>query len=571
MSVDPITRQVIRNALGATAREMQTALVKTAHNPLIYEVQDFGLVLTNRLGQMVAESSGLPGFLACLPPTIQSGIQRVRFAEGDILLSNEPDDTGTHISDTALYLPVFFEGKLVAFTAVMAHWADIGGITPGGWCPYSISLHQEGMIFAHNKLYSGGALNEELLRFILRNVRFPKLVEGDLNAKISACKTGARRYAALCQRYGAEVVEQAMFEVFALSEARMRREISTIPDGRYRAEGKIDHDGVELGKAHTIQVNVTVAGDEMTIDWTGTAPVAKGPINHPLVGTAALCATTLKSLTMPFDATNDGHLRPLTVTAPPDTLVSAAYPAPCDSYGYVAEVIVHLIVRALAQAIPERCPAATYQMCAYNLSREGRDPFICGEPVDGGGGALPHDDGPSGIMFAGNGDAPNTPVEVLESRYPLRVLCYTFNLENRGVGKYRGGFGVIRDLEILESGISLQTSTENNRHPLWGLAGGGDAGTTQILINAGTDHEVELDDRVTFYPVSKGDTLSLRTANGGGWGDPKERDRRRIAHDVRNGLLRPEEAAEQYSVDLAELQALIEETRESERSGWEIT
>ena len=560
MSVDPITRQVIRNALGAAAREMQTALVKTAHNPLIYEVQDFGLVLTNRLGQMVAESSGLPGFLACLPPTIQSGIQRVRFAEGDILLSNEPDDTGTHISDTVLYLPVFFEGKLVAFTAVMAHWADIGGITPGGWCPYSISLHQEGMIFAHNKLYSGGVLNEELLRFILRNVRFPKLVEGDLNAKISACKTGARRYAALCQRYGAEVVEQAMFEVFALSEARMRREISAIPDGSYRAEGKIDHDGVELGKAHTIQVNVTVAGDEMMIDWTGTAPVAKGPINHPLVGTAALCATTLKSLTMPFDATNDGHLRPLTVTAPPDTLVSAAYPAPCDSYGYVAEVIVHLIVRALAQAIPERCPAATYQMCAYNLSREGKDPFICGEPVDGGGGALPHDDGPSGIMFAGNGDAPNTPVEVIESRYPLRVLRYTFNLENRGIGKYRGGFGVIRDLEILENGISLQTSTENNRHPLWGLAGGGDAGTTQILINAGTDHEVELDDRVTFYPVSKGDTVSLRTANGGGWGNPKERDRRRIAHDVRNGLLRPEEAAEQYGVNIAELQALIEET-----------
>ena len=144
MSVDPITRQVIRNALGAAAREMQTALVKTAHNPLIYEVQDSGLVLTNRLGQMVAESSGLPGFLACLPPTIQSGIQRVRFAEGDILLSNEPDDTGTHISDTVLYLPVFFEGKLVAFTAVMAHWADIGGITPVAGAPTRSAFTRKG-------------------------------------------------------------------------------------------------------------------------------------------------------------------------------------------------------------------------------------------------------------------------------------------------------------------------------------------------------------------------------------------------------------------------------------------
>jgi N-methylhydantoinase B len=544
---------------------MQTALVKTAHNPLIYEVQDFGLVVTNRFGQMIAEGSGLPGFLACLPPTIQSGLAKVRFADGDILLSNEPDDTGTHISDTVLYLPVFYRGELVAFTAVMAHWADIGGITPGGWCPSSISLHQEGLIFSHNKLYSGGVVNDELMRFILRNVRFPKLVEGDLNAMISACETGARRYAALCDRYGVETVEQAMIETFAHSESRMRREIAAIPDGSYSAEAKIDHDGVEPGKPHHLQVTVTVEGDEMSIDWTGTGPVARGPINHPLVGTAALCATTLKSLTMPFDATNDGHLRPLTVTAPPDTLVSAGYPAPCDSYGYVAEVIVHLIVRALAQVIPDRCPAATYQMCAYTLSREGRDPFICGEPVDGGGGAFPHDDGPSGIMFAGNGDAPNTPVEVIESRYPLRVLRYTFNLENRGVGKYRGGFGVVRDLEILEDGISLQTSTENNLNPLWGLVGGGDAGVTRILINAGTDREVILDDRVTNYPVGRGDTVSLRSANGGGWGDPRERDLSRIVQDVRNGFLELEQAAEQVGVNAAELQERLVETNSRER------
>lgn len=559
MSVDPITRQVIRNALGAAAREMQAALVKTAHNPLIYEVQDFGLVLTNRFGQMVAEGSGLPGFLACLPPTIRSGLDQIRFAAGDILLSNEPDDTGTHISDTVLYLPIFHRGEIVAFAGVMAHWADIGGITPGGWCPNSTSVHQEGLIFSHNKLYSAGVRNEELQRFILRNVRFPGLVEGDLNAKISACRTGARRYLDLCERYGADMVESAMLETFSLSEARMRREIAAIPDGSYHAEGHLDHDGVELGRSHRMQVTVTVDGDEMTIDWTGTGPVARGPINHPLVGTAALCATTLKSLTMPLDATNDGHLRPLTVTAPPDTLVSAAYPAPCDSYGYVAEVIVHLIVRALSAAIPERCPAATYQMCAYTLSREGREPFICGEPVDGGGGAFPHDDGPSGIMFAGNGDAPNTPVEVIESRYPLRVLQYTFNLEHRGVGRYRGGYGVVRDLQILEEGISLQTSTENNRHPLWGLAGGGDAGVTRIVINPGTDREVDLDDRVTHYPMRQGDTVSLRTANGGGWGDPRERDPRRIACDVRNGLLEAQEAAERYGIEPAELHELISE------------
>lgn len=557
MSVDPITRQVIRNALTAAAKEMQTTLVKTAHNPLIYEVQDFGMVLTNRFGQMIAEGSGLPGFLACLPPTVQSGLALTNFNEGDIVLSNEPDDTGTHISDTVLYTPIFYEGQLVAFSAVMAHWADIGGMMPGGWCPNSVSLHQEGLIFSHNKLYDAGVPNKELKRFILKNVRYPGLVEGDLNAKISACQTGGRRYAALCKRYGAETVEAAMMETFQLSEARMRREIESIPDGSYSAEAFLDHDGVERGKRHKLAVTVTVTGDEIHIDWTGTDPVAKGPINHPLVGTAALCATTLKSLTMPLDATNDGHLRPLRVTAPPHTLVSASYPAPCDSYGYVAEVIVHLIVRALSQAVPERCPATTYQMCAYTLSREGRNAFICGEPVDGGGGAFPFADGPSGIMFAGNGDAPNTPIEVLETRYPMRFNEYSFNLNNRGVGEYRGGYGVVREFEVLADDVDLKTSTENNQNPFWGLNGGGDAGVTTVIINPRSPEEVVLRDRVDFFTLNAGDVVRLETANGGGWGDPSRRDLERIAQDIRNGFISLEEAADQYSQDKRVLTQLV--------------
>ena len=557
MSVDPITRQVIRNALGAAAKEMQAVLVKTAHNPLIYEVQDFGMVLTNRFGQMIAEGSGLPGFLACLPPTIQSGLQLTTFNEGDILLSNEPDDTGTHISDTVLYTPIFYEGHLVAFSAVMAHWADIGGMMPGGWCPNSVSLHQEGLIFSHNKLYNSGLVNKELYRFILKNVRYPKLVEGDLNAKISACQTGARRYIDLCKRYGTKTVEAAMLETFDMSEERMRREIARVPDGCYSAEAYLDHDGIERRKRHKMAVSIEVEGSSMHIDWTGTGPVAKGPINHPLVGTAALCATTLKSLTMPFDATNEGHLRPLSVTAPKNTLVSASYPAPCDSYGYVAEVIVHVIVKALAKAIPEMCPATTYQMCAYTLSREGENGFIGGEPVDGGGGAFPHDDGPTGIMFAGNGDAPNTPIEILESRYPMRFHRYAINPKNRGIGKFRGGHGVIREFEVLEDDIDMTTSTENNQNPFWGLEGGGDAGTTVITVNPDRENECILLDRTDYLQVHSGDIIRIETANGGGWGKPEDRDPQMIADDIQNGLISLEEAVQQYKKDADLLKSLL--------------
>ncbi len=563
--IDPITRQVIRNAARAAALEMQTTLIKTAHSPLIYEVQDFGVVMTNRFGQLISEGAALAGFLGCLPPTIQSGIRKFGadgFREGDVILANEPYDTGTHISDVALYVPIFFAGELVGFTSVMAHWADIGGTAPGGWCPTTTDVHQEGLIFSHDKLYDGGERNEVFFRFILNNVRQPAAVEGDLNAKIAACQTGVRRYQELCTRYGAADVETALREVLDQSEKRMREEISGFPNGSWRAEGYMDNDGVRAGHRCRVAVTVTVDDDTLHIDFDGSDPAAVGPINHPLTGTAALCGTVMKYLTMPFDATNDGHLRPLVVTAPHNSIVSAEYPAPCDSYGYVAEVIIHLLTRALSAAIPDRCPAATYQMYAFYLSRTDPrygDTFIYGEPVDGGGGAFPHDDGPSGIMFVGNGDAPNVPVEIVESRYPVRVTRYTFNPEHRGHGKYRGGFGVIRDYEMLEDHIMLQTSTENNDNPLWGLAGGGPAGIARTILNEGTDREVELVARVSDYgPLMKGDTLSIRTANGGGWGEPAGRDIDRIVADIRCGLLDAEQAIAAYGVDRDKLSAKLE-------------
>jgi N-methylhydantoinase B len=562
-NLDPITIQVIRNALKAAAAEMQTTLVKTAHNPLIYEVQDFGVAMTNHRGELIAEGSGLPGFLGCLPPTIQSGLKTLspeNFAEGDVLLANEPYDTGTHTSDTAVYMPIFHSGRLVAFSSIMAHWADIGGITPGGWCPDSTNVHQEGLLFSHNKLYNAcpepgrgaGMLNTELYRFILKNVRYPDLVEGDLNAMIAACRTGARRYQALCDRYGADVMQAAMDMVFDQSEQRMRREIAAIPDGVYTAETWMDHDGVEINRPRKMKVTVTVKGDEILMDWAGTDEVGSGPINHPFVGTQALCATVLKSLTMPADPMNHGHLRPLTVTAPDNTLVSPLYPAPCDSYGYVAEMVIHLVIRALAQAIPERCPACSYQMAGIYFFRTdprfGR-PFIYSDPVDGGGGAFPHDDGPGGLIFLGNGDAPNTPIEIIENRYPLRVRRYTFNLAEAGAGQYRGGFGVIRDYEMLEDNILVQTSNENTQCPPWGLFGGENAGVTRFVFWEGTDRERVTTERLSYFgPFHTGDRVSVRTAGGGGWGNPKDRDPERVRQDILNGFITPEEAETVYDV-----------------------
>lgn len=554
-SVDPITRQVIRNALRSAAGEMQTNLVKTAHSPLIYEVQDFGVAITDAEGRLVGEGAALAGFLGCLPPTVKAGLEiygKGGFVDGDVILANSPFDTGTHISDTVVYMPVFVDGELVAFTAIMAHWADIGGYAPGGWCASTTDMHQEGLLFNHIKLYDAGKLNTALHRLIMGNVRTPAAVDGDLSGLIASCSTGARRFQELCARYSVPVVREALLEIFAQSEARMRREIAAMPDGVYKAECFLDHDGITRGKRHRIAVTVTITGERLLIDWTGTDPATKGPINNPFVGTRALCSTILKSLTTPDDATNDGHLRIVEVTAPPGTIVSPEYPAACDSYGYVAELIYFVVVRALADALPERVPAATYQMYAYHLFRTAAGagaPFICAEPLDGGGGAFPHDDGPDGIMFLGNGDAPNSPIEVLEASYPVRFERYTFNTENRGVGQYRGGYGVIREFSLTEDNAELTISTENNANPLWGIAGGGDAGVSITRIHNPDGAEMVYDDRVAAVgPLKAGTVISMHTANGGGWGDPRKRDPARIARDVRNEMISLERAVADYGV-----------------------
>ena len=230
------------------------------------------MAMTNVRGELIAEGSGLPGFLACIPPSIQAGIKQIgleNLNDGDVILTNEPYDTGTHISDTLVYTPVFYEGELVGFTAIMAHWADIGGMVSSGWCPYSTSIYQEGMLFSHLKLYDAGKLNDPLYKFILKNVRYPAVVEGDLHAKIAACHTGSRRVQSLCKRYSPQAIDEAMQVAFDQAERRMRREITAIPDGSYYAETYMDYDGVVRDTLRKIACTVTIDGDEMLVDWTG--------------------------------------------------------------------------------------------------------------------------------------------------------------------------------------------------------------------------------------------------------------------------------------------------------------
>lgn len=556
--VDPITTQVIRNGLIAAAKEMQLTMKKTAFNPLLYEMQDFGVGLINAEGESLAQGTSIPTFLACLPAVIQNGLKKFgpdRLQPGDIILANDPYTTGTHISDTAVYMPIFHGGELQGFAINMAHWADVGGKTPGGWCPDSIDVFQEGMLFPYIKLYEAGVVNQALMDFIMANNRFPDVVRGDLAAQIASCRTGIKRYVALCDKYGAGTVREAMAIVFDQSEKLVRHKISQIPKGTWSAENFLDHDGVIKDLPRKIKVTVRIEGDEVTVDFTGTSETAAGPINVPLPGTVACVEHAFRSIVAPFDPPNAGHLRPLRVIAPEHTLTNPSLPAPCDSYGYAQYTAMDLVNECLSNAVPDRCPAGGHMLCGlyfYRVDPSRGEPFILFDDFRGGGGALPRDDGADATIFWDGGDAPLIPVEVIESRFPIRIERHELHGEEYGPGKYRGGLGVIRDYRILTDNVLLQTFNEQTLFPSHGLFGGCDGGITQVVARPGTDEEEVLPARISFYgPLHSGDVVRGYAAGGAGYGDPLERDPERVRYEVLNELLSPDKARELYGVIIA--------------------
>jgi N-methylhydantoinase B len=552
---DAITAEIIRNGFTSAALEMNRTMVRTAFSPLLYEALDFGVGIVSPEGEMWADAPGVAGFCVCLPAAIQTGLAargRDWYGDGDIVIHNDPYLTGTHISDTCIYVPVFHRGELVAFAISMAHWADIGGKTPGGWCPDSTDVYQEGLCFSHQKLVVAGVHNDSLFEVIQQNVRIPETVMGDLDAQIAACKKGAERVVSLCQKYGSDVVSESMEWVMERTAASVRAQIAAIPDGVYSAATKLDHDGVEFSTSPTVSLTIDVSGCTMRVSFEGSSPATLGPVNEPEIGARADVCSALKGLLMPLDPTNGGHFRPVEFRSEPGLIVSPQRPSPCDSYGYVGVALVNLVFRAMSAAVPERCPAGGYQLFGASLYRVDPrfgEPFVFMGPISGGDGARPFADGPT-LVFAGNGDTPNTPVEVIETRFPVRVEQFEIRRQSAGAGEYRGGYGVMRDMRLLEPGCLLQMALENHHEPLAaGLSGGRDGAPSWIVVNPSQPDERTLTNRVTDPGVlARGDVIREFVGGGGGWGHPFDRSPTRVLEEVRDDLLTPAEARDLYGV-----------------------
>ncbi|MFQ5704475.1 MAG: hydantoinase B/oxoprolinase family protein [Gemmatimonadales bacterium] len=523
---DPITLEVFRNLFYSVAEEMGVTLCRTSFSPNIKERRDYSCAIFDGEGHMVAQGEHMPVHLGSMPLSVEAAIQHTTMGPGDVVAVNDPFRGGTHLPDITLVQPVYLEDenspnqKPTFYVANRAHHSDVGGMTPGSM-PLSRSIYQEGIRIPPIKLVENGRVVDDVLALILANVRTPTEREGDLTAQIASNKTGERRLLAIAEKYGLDTVTAYMHHLQDYAERMTREAIGAIPNGTYEFEDFMDDDGQGNGPLR-IAVKITIDGDDAEIDFTGTAEQAEGSVN-------AIYAITLSAtmycfrIIVPFAVpSNYGTIRPLNVIAPEGTLVNARLPAAVAGGNVeTSQRIVDVVLGALSQAIPDRIPAASYGTMS-NLTLGGTDPrtgqdFAYYETIAGGMGARPTADGLD-ATHCHMTNSLNTPIEALEHAYPFRVTEYSINRGWGGVGRFRGGDSIRRDIEMLCDGQVTILSDRRKRGP-YGLDGGASGSPGRNVSIDSNGVETDLPGKASEW-VQAGTTISVRTPGGGGYGKP---------------------------------------------------
>ena len=552
-TVDPVTQEIIEGKLTATVDEMGVVMARTSMSPVIYEVLDFACGLLTYKGELVAQMNGITLFTGTFGTQVKSliALYGEDLEDGDILLTNDPYSGGTHACDFAIVKPIFFDGRILAYAINVAHYLDVGGSVPGSLAPNAVSVFQEGLRLPGVKVVRSDRFSGEILRIIRENVRLPDIAIGDLTAQVATVRVAARRMDELARKYGVDVVEAAFDHLLTVSEKQARAAIAALPDGTYEAEDIIDGDGVTTDPI-AVRVAVTIAGDQLTADFTGCPPAVAGPINCAAGALQSAVRTIFKALVAPQAPSNEGWFRPLAVVAPQGSVFTAEKPSPT---GWYYEGSVHaseLVWKALAGLMPERFSAGSYtSLCVVYLA--GKDaagePFIHIEPQHGGWGASEHADGANALIALTDGDTYNYSVEVIEARFPLLVRRYALNVEGgSGAGRRRGGFGVIRDYEVLEDGATAYCSFGRTQTPPWGAEGGA-PGTPNLLQVEDRDGETRNFGREPHIALKCGDLVRIITGGGGGWGEAGSREAEGVRRDVENGYITKEEAKSLYGFE----------------------
>ncbi|MFE2325469.1 hydantoinase B/oxoprolinase family protein [Streptomyces sp. NPDC059385] len=548
--IDPVTTEIIRCALLQAAEDMNTTLIRSAYTPTIYEAKDCAVALLDRDHHVLGQSSGLPIFLGNLEECTRATERmygREVWQEGDVWVLNDSYIGGTHLNDVTVYAPIHVGGELIGFAASRAHWIDMGSKDPGGSMD-STSIHQEGLRMGPLKIYERGrpcVLTQDL---IARQVRFPQPTLGDMRAQVACALTGGRRLGEIVERWGMDTLLAARDAIFEQTERLEREQIAAIPDGVYEATGRLDNDGIDLGTPLHVTVRVTVAGDHMTMDVTDCADQATGPVNCGAAQTVAACRVGYKLLVSGDVPLNGGSFKPLDVLTRPGSMLAAVEPAACQYYYSHLGLVIDLVVRALAPALPEKAAAASYGDSMI-VQFTGVDPrtdklFVSQEATVGGWGAWQTGDGETCLINNVNGSLRDMPVEVLETLFPVRVEEYAVRVDSAGAGRTRGGNGVVRQYRFTAD-QDLSLWWERSVTPAWGLFGGEAGAPPRVTLNPGRDDERSLL-KTNALPVKEGDVLRCESGGGGGFGPASERTVEAVAEDVVQGLLSAARAEADY-------------------------
>jgi N-methylhydantoinase B len=554
LRADPITTEIIRNAFVSCAQDMNATLIRSSYTPIIYEGKDCSVAILDAKGDVLGQSLGLPLFLGNLEICVKLAAEMFgwdAFKPGDVFYMNDSYMTGTHLNDATIFGPIFWRDRLVGFSATRAHWLDVGGKDPGGPMD-SREIYQEGMRWAPTRIYDGGEAREDIIDLLRRNGRFGYSLVGDMNAQVAACRTGEARFQAILDRFGYETYVAARDEIYRQSEELEREAVDAIPDGSYRAEGFLDDDGLGHGPL-PVHLRIEVAGDSMTIDLEGSAPIAEGPVNCGFAQTISACRVAFKLLINPERPVDGGTFKTLDVSAPEGSIFDAREPAACQWYFSSLGLLIDLVVTALAPVLPHKVAAAHFGdsmvlFLAGKDPRRGGQPFLHVMPHAGGWGGFEGGDGEDGLINNVNGGFKDYPVEVFEVKYPALIRSYGFRPDTGGAGRVRGGCGLYRTFEV-DPETFLYLWFERSKTPAWGLFGGGDAVGPDVVVNPGRDDERHML-KVNAFPLPPGSVVELRTGGGGGFGDPRERDPERVREDVRDGFVSKEAAKRDYGVAL---------------------
>ncbi|HEY7556929.1 MAG TPA: hydantoinase B/oxoprolinase family protein [Candidatus Binatia bacterium] len=574
--VDPVTLQVIQARLAGIVQEMQNSLFRTGYSTIIRESQDASCAILNRQGEVVAQHVVLPLHMGAFPACAAGILKNYSAAdvhEGDAFITNHPYLGGSpHAPDMAVLSPIFYHGEWVGFAANLAHKSDIGGPVPGSCWSQAREIYQEGLHLPPVKYVHAYQTSRDLEAVLSANSRTPELVVGDLRGQVGAARLGEKRFQEMMERYGKETILDSFEQLFALTEAKVRAEVASWPDGEGEGERFVDSDGIELDKPVRIHVRIDKRGNNLLFDFTGSADQTKGPANIRPTIVRAACCYLLTCLVDPALAINYGLAKCIDIKVREGSVVNPHFPAPVNTYNPTVHALVEALLEAASRITPHKKVAdgcSSRSIIIGGRSNKTGKGYVQYEIFGGGSGARSGKDGVSGTNV-NQSNAKIAPIEIIEAEFATRVRRFELIADSGGPGKFRGGLGFVREYEVLDNDARFSLRSTKHSVAPRGIDGGTDGRPGRCTLNPASEKARVIPSRYSDHVLHPGEVFSLDTPGGGGLGNPREREPQRVLNDVRNGYVTRQKAREVYgvAVDAADGDFTLNEAQTRElRSG----